>query len=134
MTNDSNRRPDLWRPHYYKLVGRLPVPMDDRDIKRWAWELGGNRHVAHDWVDGAIVSTVFLGIDHNFNAIYEGDTEALPILFETMIFPCEVWNFYQTRCATWEEAEAMHKVAVEVVKKTQRQLPVPLTKSVTALD
>jgi hypothetical protein len=54
------------------------------------------------------ISTVFLGLDHNF---FGGK----PLLFETMVFGGEN-DEYQNRCSTWEEAEAMHQVAVEIVR------------------
>ena len=41
-----------------------------------------------------------------------------------MIFPSEVWNFYQTRCSTYEQALAMHQEACDLVRKIQRQLPI----------
>lgn len=50
------------------------------------------------------VSTVFLGLDHNFGG-------GKPLLFETMIFPeC----IEMERYTTWEEAEKGHE---EFVKK-----------------
>lgn len=51
------------------------------DLMTWAkWhEDSENRHLAKDRNDQYLVSTVFLGIDHNYG---EGE----PILFETMVF------------------------------------------------
>jgi hypothetical protein len=49
-----------------------------------------------------LVSTVFLGLDHNFGG------RGRPLLFETMTNDRMV-----ERYATWEEAEAGHKRAVE---------------------
>lgn len=49
------------------------------------------------------VSTVFLGINHNY-------LDGPPILFETMIFG-GANNERMWRYATWEEAERGHKVA-----------------------
>jgi hypothetical protein len=54
------------------------------------------------------ISTVFLGLDHNF---FGGK----PLLFETMVFGGDN-NEYQNRCSTWEEAESMHQLAVEMVR------------------
>lgn len=53
------------------------------------------------------VSTIFLGTNHAFF----GGT---PILFETMIFGGE-HDEYQERYATWEEAEAGHQRAIDLV-------------------
>ena len=55
------------------------------------------------------VSTVFLGIDHNFHET------GRPILFETMIFGGE-HDQYQTRCATYTEAKKMHTKALWIVR------------------
>jgi hypothetical protein len=57
----------------------------------------------------ARVSTIFLGLDRRF----EG--EGPPILFETMVFGGK-HDQYQERCATWDEAEAMHQ-PVEMVRQ-----------------
>jgi hypothetical protein len=63
------------------------------------------------------VSTIFLGVDHNFGF----DSDARPVLFETMTFggplPLE-----QERCCTWDEAEAQHARKVERVKNLLRLL------------
>jgi hypothetical protein len=56
-----------------------------------------------------IVSTVFIGLDHNFGG------GAAPMLFETMIFDGGE-DDYQTRCATWDEAEQMHAEAVRIAE------------------
>ena len=49
------------------------------------------------------------GLDHNF--LREGP----PILLETMIFGGRHDEFLK-RCATWDEAEAMHVEAVQLVR------------------
>jgi hypothetical protein len=51
------------------------------------------------------ISTVFLGLDHNFSQ------DGPPLLFETMVFP-EKGNFEDLDCkrySTWEEAEKGHE-------------------------
>lgn len=75
----------------------------------WAkWFDKADRQVAHDDLpNGVRVSTVFLGIDHQFG-------EGPPVLFETMIFGGE-HDGYQDRHCTWKEAESGHKRAVEMV-------------------
>lgn len=64
----------------YILLDGVPVP--EPDIFAWGkWmETFGNRRVALWEYSGIQVSTVFLGIDHNFHN--DGD----PVLFETMVF------------------------------------------------
>jgi len=91
----------------YILKGHDAVPCDD--LMEWAKVFKGtNRHVASDMVGDVRVSTVFLGLDHSFG---EGD----PLLFETMIFG-GLHDQYQDRCSTWEQAEKMHKIAVDLAK------------------
>jgi hypothetical protein len=67
-----------------------------------------DRIVKQENIGDVRVSTVFLGIDHNFS---EGE----PLLFETMIFDGK-HDGYQDRCTTWEQAEKMHQKAVDLVK------------------
>lgn len=89
----------------YILDGKTPVRCDD--LATWAKWLGkAERHVAKSGdPDKVWVSTVFLGLDHNYFG-----AGGQPILFETMIFGGE-HDQHQTRCSTWTEAEKMHKNA-----------------------
>jgi len=72
------------------------------------------------------VSTVFLGIDHNFETTDGSD----PILFETMVFDntdakTMYRDLYQDRYRTWEQAKIGHRKAVEYVNKNwPRLIPV----------
>ena len=101
----------------YILEEHKPVKCDD--ILTWAkWFETANRAVKKDIAKlsylgkklGEIkISTVFLGIDHNF------DDEGDPILFETMVFGGELDESCD-RCSTWEAAEKMHELWVEKVK------------------
>lgn len=93
----------------YILKGKKPVLI--KDVLEWArWFETAKRHVAKDDVGKIRVSTVFLGIDHNF----AGGT---PILFETMIFGSKKHEGYQERYCTWQEAEEGHKRALKLVKQ-----------------
>ncbi len=93
----------------YILKEKIPVPCPD--LTEWAkWFETGDRIVKQDrLLDGVLVSTVFLGLDHNWSGTGE------PILFETMIFGGKHHD-YQTRCSTWEQAEKMHEKALELVR------------------
>jgi len=95
----------------YTLDGETPVP--ETDLYKWGRFMEShNRIVAKTNVSDEVrVSTVFLGLDHNY---YEGP----PILFETMIFGGK-HDGYQERCATWAEAEAMHDEAVSLAMGRQ---------------
>lgn len=121
---------------YWRLEGHMPVACSATEWSTWFENAGEVRVVARDELpDGHTVSTVFLGIDHNF-----GDTGP-PILFETMVFrpayqkppmseqelaeyremvradPPRKWleggevvsdDVDCDRCSTWDQAEAMH--------------------------
>jgi hypothetical protein len=94
----------------YILDGHTPVECED--LMTWArWmESGGvaNRRVAWTETDDVRVSTVFMALDHNFDAEWGAD----PILFETMVFrrKGESWDGDECeRYRTWDEAEAGHR-------------------------
>ena len=69
----------------------------------------GKRQLAKDLLGDVLISTVFLGIDHN----YAGTSE--PVLWETMIFGGQHAG-YQKRYTSKEQALEGHKEAVELVK------------------
>lgn len=104
------------RPRYYILRGHDPIPCDD--LMEWASNFEvGYRRVAHDRFmadsgDWIRVSTVFLGLDHNY-----WDTGE-PILFETMVFG-GVLDEYMWRYCTWEEAEEGHALALKLARTTE---------------
>ena len=105
----------------YILDGHLPKP--EPDLEKWSewFQTADHRRVALDRIGTRLISTVFLGVDHNF-ARLSGDPGP-PILFETMIFTDgSGYEDYQERYATWEQAQAGHAAAVAHVKS---QLPVP---------
>lgn len=91
----------------YILVGNVPAP--EPDLMKWGrWLQTHSRHVMEEYVSEKVwVSTVFLGLDHNFW------DDGPPVLFETRIFG-GAHDQYQRRCCTWDEAVAMHAAAVEL--------------------
>ncbi len=93
-----------------------PQPVDDDDVTMWGQWLHhhDNKRVAWDEVDGKRISTVFLGIDHN----YFGDGP--PVLFETMVFGGK-HDEEQWRCCTWDEAVAQHAWVLARVKLEEAQ-------------
>ena len=111
------------RPRCYVLVGQTPV--EEPDLLAWAKWYGelDHRVVSQTEIGTKLVSTVFLGIDHQFR--FDGP----PILFETMVFgPKEEKELlgrmrpvreeeYCERCSTWLEAEAMHQRAIKWAKE-----------------
>lgn len=111
----------------YVLKGHDPVPVEDP--LRWArWFEKGDRRVALTKVGELSVSTVFLGIDHNYTR------RGKPILFETMVFQPSTgeyagsfpWRFPRPgreesigltrRYSTWDEAETGHALTVALVE------------------
>lgn len=97
----------------YILDGKTPVEVGKTPggIVVWAqWFDKADRTVKETMIGGTRISTVFLGIDHNFS--FDGD----PILFETMVFGGEL-DQEQKRCCTWEEAEMMHEKMCDRVRK-----------------
>ena len=93
-------------PHYI-LDGREPKRCDN--LLQWArWMEDHDRVVARTKIDEILVSTVFLGLDHNF----DGGT---PILFETMVFGGPL-NEHMVRYTGWKQALAGHQRVLEQVQ------------------
>lgn len=93
----------------YILNGRTPVPAD---LMAWAkWFETADRHVAIEETDSYRVSTVFLGLDHQFE-------DGPPLLFETMVFGSEEpgADLWCERTSTWEEAQQAHARGVEFAR------------------
>lgn len=101
----------MHHPQYYYLEGKTPVPcrMDDR--KRFEYGIGQDvfRVALTPIAPKVEVSTVFLGLDHNWGI-------GPPLLFETMIFG-GVHDEYQERYSIWDEAEAGHARAVALARE-----------------
>lgn len=84
-------------------------PQEEHDLFRWAhWYETADRTVAKSTINGAEISTVFLGLDHNFH-------EGRPLLFETMIFGGPHHEF-QRRYHTREDAMDGHRWAEHLVR------------------
>jgi hypothetical protein len=76
------------------------------DLFDWAyWFETADRHVALDRQGDVEVSTVFLGLDHQFGI-------GPPLLFETMVFGGPL-NEEQQRYSTWEEAVDGHQAMMK---------------------
>lgn len=68
------------------------------------------KHLAYDIINGKLVSTIWLGLNHNHHG-------GRPLLFETMVFSEEQsgHDIYMDRYTTWHEAIVGHKKAVQWV-------------------
>ena len=98
--------------------------ISESDFAKWGeWFEAGDRIVKKTKIGKLDVSTVFLGIDHNFFRT------GPPLLFETMVFVGDYDSVddIQERCATWDEAEKQHERIVEEVKNLR--IPYLLTAS-----
>jgi hypothetical protein len=116
------------RQYWYRLDGRTPVPCDARGYEaqyrqasrvRRGGEPGVDLWRVDDTVlfDSCHVSTVFLGLDHNW------DPAGPPELFETMTFGSgdEDFDSVPYRTPTWDAAQAMHDQIVAEVRDAVRQ-------------
>ncbi len=102
--------------HYILVDGEV---VEESNLNRWGeWMQKNSRIVKQEERKGILVSTVFLGLNHNFG-------EGPPLLFETMVFPQhgpidspikigtgQFMESYCERYATLEEALAGHERAV----------------------
>ena len=93
---------------HYILAGHKTVKVDLMTWAEW-FEKSEDRHVAREKIGDAEISTVFLGLDHSFG-------QGPPLLFETMVFGGAL-DQEQDRCTTWKEAEAMHAMMCERVRR-----------------
>jgi hypothetical protein len=91
---------------YYVLDGTEPRAVDAQEWARWFQRC--ERHVALSEFLGVRVSTVFLGLNHQWG-------DGPPLIFETMIFGGP-HDQYQERCSTWDEAERMHRAALRLAR------------------
>jgi len=103
------------KPRYYKLHGRRALPCSD--MLSWAkWFETADRRVAEDHpAEDCSVSTVFLGLDHNFDP-----TNPSPVLYETMVFGGPM-DGHCERYRTWKQAEeghatVLHRVVLSIQK------------------
>jgi len=86
---------------------RTPVPCSA--LIEWGrWMQTANRRVAEKYVGEVRISTVFLGLNHQYGL-------GAPLLFETMIFGGP-HDGYQDRCTFWDQAETMHAAAVALAR------------------
>lgn len=94
---------------YYILDGQKVVGTND--LYKWAnWFESSDRQVDRTRIDDKMVSTVFLGIDHNF---WIGGRL---LIFETMVFGDSGEDIYMDRHSLWADAVAGHAKAVSWVK------------------
>lgn len=96
--------------HYALDLDRKVIPVS---LEEWATFLGRRERVVEQTdTDTCWVSTVFLGLDHNYSR------SGPPLLFETMVFsrgnPGDDEEMY--RYPTWDEAQAGHTATVDRIR------------------
>lgn len=103
-------------PSHYILIDHVPFAVDFMTWALWLQQQDINyRCVARtDINDRCEVSTVFLGLDHNWRG---GE----PLLFETMIFGGPL-NGEMWRYSTWAAAEQGHAEATVQARKACAQV------------
>lgn len=118
----------VWIGQYILDDDGNPVP--EPDTLRWAewFEHAEQRILQQDHIGDAFVSTVFLGLDHNYSR------QGPPVLWETMWFQGEreiilngrIRKFKETRWmrryTSRKDALRGHKRAVKYVKAKQKDL------------
>lgn len=105
--------------HKYILAEDGKTPVAEPDVIKWAtWFETADRRVGFEQIGPVKVSTVFLGIDHDFS--FHSDQPA--ILWETMIFGATgELEHYQERYTSYEDALRGHVRAVNLVIETLKQ-------------
>jgi hypothetical protein len=103
-------------PRYYAVNGRPMALME------WVRVFGKYRHIGEDFVrvrgHTYRVSTVWLGLDHNWNP------SGPPLIFETMVFENGIiHNGMMARYSTLTEAQRGHVTMVRTVKRIAREQP-----------
>lgn len=109
------------RPYYYVDHGDGARPAEAREWSEW-WEASCDdpqhpRFVGKTEVSGVTVSTICLGLDHNF--AFKGP----PVLYETMTFGGKTHpddSHVQLRWSTRQEALAGHERTVRYVEAVSR--------------
>ena len=95
------------RSEYFILNGKEVVPVDD--VLVWGrWFEDFDRRIARDEVGSVTVSTVFIGLDHQFG-------DGPPLLFETLVMGGRL-DGEMDRYSTWDEAAAGHVAMCVKVK------------------
>ena len=103
----------------YILNAKTKRARIEPDLMKWAeWMETADRTVSKTTIDNILVSTIFLGLDHNFQGAGRP-----PILYETMVFvdgkDDNDISELQQRWLTWGQAKRGHEDIVEMIKKLQ---------------
>jgi hypothetical protein len=100
--------------HYYILKNKTPVIVSMHEWARW-FENTDNRRINSTTIGKVFISTVFMGIDHDFSG------HGPPLLFETMVFGGPL-DGEITRCAFYKQAQRQHTEMVAEVNMALARL------------
>lgn len=96
------------RPSYYILNGRTMRAVTLTEWVAWVEKAGAKRTVQKTSTPLVHISTMFLGLDHNYS--FKGP----PLIFETLVFGGSL-DEHMDRYATYDEAETGHERMVKRV-------------------
>ena len=97
---------------HYILEGRRAISVADAmEWAKWFEANQDKKRVASTVIGTVRISTVFLGLNHNFMG------KGKPLIFETMVFGGK-HDEYQERYSTYKEAEDGHREAVDLVRES----------------
>lgn len=98
---------------YYVLKGHEVKQCSD--VLEWAnFFERTSREVKREHIDGATISTVFVGLNM-------GICDTNPLLFETAIFGGE-HDGYVRRYSTWDEAEKGHRDIIDTIDNKEEHI------------
>lgn len=104
-------------PKWYLLGddGEPVGPVDEKTYSASGLMFSPDRTIARDELDdGSVVSTVFLGLDHQFFS------DGPPLLFETLVFPADDSEGLMYRTFSRTAALACHDQVVAEMKAESR--------------
>ena len=96
----------MLRDQYYILENGIPKTVSGKEWGEWFEK--ADRAVAKTKIGKALVSTVFLSLDHQWG-------DGPPLLFETLVFEGAL-DGEMERYSTLDEAKAGHEVMVRRVR------------------
>ena len=96
--------------HYVLDDNNVPQRATSIEAARF-FRLLKRRHVGLEEIGGCVVSTVFLGVDHNFSG------RGPPLLFETMVFVGDSDGVTCQRYSTWDDAFLGHRAKVRELQQ-----------------
>lgn len=107
--------------HYYLNEDKTTRPCT---VDEWAEQLtkmniDDTKHIGLEDINGLVVSTVWMGLDHRHFESYLGS----PLIFETMVFPDahNLSEIYCERYSTWQEAVEGHQRAIKWALNERKQ-------------